>query len=437
MDSTLNLPAFPPSQGVSHAAIGLFVFAAAGSWRIQLVGTLPVFELALPALVVAAILTDRSAALRDRTALSVVAAAGAWFLAQVVSDIANETEPFDGVRGLANIGMFILTVVACHLAISTVRHGLPAIVLGLCAGTALQVFLQPDIYQQTDPWKFGLGHSATLAAALAVGHATSSRRWVGGCVLIAFAAAHVAFGSRALAGLCLLSGVTVLTLGSRSVAQRASLAGMAMLLAVFLVALIALRTGYEFVVDSGILPDEVREKFESQGASDLGLILSGRSELLVSTTAISERPWLGYGSWARDEGFAKELEWARLAQGHTIATARVEDDFIPSHSHVFGAWVQSGILGAAFWLYIAGLLAFVLWRLAPAASASGIAVVYLLYTLGWDILFSPMSLGSRTWSALAVAVLVSLTSAGLRRSPTVQGDRSFIAGHTQSKTRVH
>jgi len=190
-------------------------------------------------------------------------------------------------------------------------------------------------------------------------------------------------------------------------ARRANLSTLAAATFGVLVAVAGLRLGYGWAVESGWAPEEMRVKFESQGVSDLGFILSGRSELLVSTRAIAERPWLGYGSWARDEGFANELMLARLASGHSMVTAYVEDDYIPSHSHLFGAWVNGGIVGAAFWLGVLALLAVRVWQHAPLASPEGIGIAYLLFSLGWDIPFSPMALGSRTWSALAVAVLVS------------------------------
>jgi O-antigen ligase len=288
--------------------------------------------------------------------------------------------------------------------------------LGLCAGTVLQTMLQPDVYQTVEPWKFGMGHSVTFAVALLVGHSRLRSRVVASAIFLALTAVHFALGSRSLAGLSLLTAAAIALLGGVPMARRANLPTLIAVTCGALVAVAGLRLAYGWAIESGFAPEEMRAKVESQGASDMGFILSGRSELLISTRAIAERPWIGYGSWARDEGFKNELMLARLASGQTMVTAHVEDDSIPAHSHLFGAWVQGGVVGAAFWLGVFVLLALRFWQHAPLAVPEGIGITYLLISLSWDIPFSPMALGSRTWSALAIAVLVSYSWRSQRAS---------------------
>lgn len=399
-----------PESADPFVVTSLFLLFAIGSWRIQFVGTLPLYELAFVPLLLVMLVVRRGGFPGGAVAMTIFGAGAAWFAAQAASDWINETAAFDSIRGLANIAVFLLTIFVWRLILSDVRHGLLAAGLGLCVGAFIQALLQPDQYQQTDVWKFGLGHPMTFAVALLVGHSRLNGRLPASLVLVGLAILHFSFGSRTLAAASFLAGFMTFVLGARSLSQRANVMGMAVVALGIAVAAIGAQVAYQWALESPLMPQKMRSKFESQAASDLGLILSARSELLVSTKAIREKPWIGYGSWARDEGFANELLLLRLASGQSMLTAYVEDDYIPSHSHIFGAWVQAGLVGALFWAYALVLLAVALWRLGPTARPEGIAQSYLLLTFAWDVLFSPLSLGSRVWSALAVAVLVSLAS---------------------------
>ncbi len=385
----------------------LFVLLALGMLRVQLVGTLPLFEIALLPLLIVLVAARDVGIARNPLAGAVLFAGCVWLFAQGFSDWINETAPFDSVRGLANIAVFLVTLAFWCVVLHTVHRALLFAGLGLFVGTLLQITLQPDVYQQAEPWKFGIGHVVTFAVALVVGYSRLRSRVFSFPIFLALAATHFAMGSRSLAGLSLLTAAAIAVVGGVPVTRRANLLTVVTMTLGALLAVAGLRLGYDWAISSGWAPEEMRAKFESQGTSDLGFILSGRSEVLVSTRAIAERPWIGYGSWARDEGFANELMLARLASGHSMATAYVEDDYIPSHSHLLGAWVQGGIVGAAFWFGVLALLAVRIVSHAPLATPEGIAVSYLLFSLAWDIPFSPLALGSRTWSALAVAVLVS------------------------------
>jgi len=88
-----------------------------------------------------------------------------------------------------------------------------------------------------------------------------------------------------------------------------------------------------------------------QAHGEYGLIVGGRSEILVSAQAIMDSPILGHGSWAKNEEYAAMLNYLRESMGY-VAQGKHESGLIPTHSHIFGAWVEAGILGAVFWLWI-------------------------------------------------------------------------------------
>lgn len=145
---------------------------------------------------------------------------------------------------------------------------------------------------------------------------------------------------------------------------------------------------YSYAAEHGYMGEEQRTKYEKQSSSKLGL-LSGRGEFVAASLAIADAPWLGHGSYAMDEeGYAYE---AAELTGDDIdaAYAKKGETYIPTHSHLTGAWVQSGIFGALFWLYALYLtLTFLL-------KYSYIYPKYLGYILPmsisiiWTILFSP------------------------------------------------
>ncbi|MHA1112875.1 MAG: hypothetical protein ACTSRY_00005, partial [Alphaproteobacteria bacterium] len=97
-----------------------------------------------------------------------------------------------------------------------------------------------------------------------------------------------------------------------------------------------------------------------------------------------DSPFIGHGSWAKDPYYA-----SLLLQYRPELTSVYESGLIPTHSFLFGAWVEAGVVGAIFWLWIWILNARALGRvftirepLVPLFGLIGIV-------MAWDIIFSP------------------------------------------------
>jgi len=77
----------------------------------------------------------------------------------------------------------------------------------------------------------------------------------------------------------------------------------------------------------------------------INLIIQGRSEIIVTIEAIKEKPLLGFGSWAKDKtGEYMRMLFVLFPQGAPNPSA-----IIPKHSVLFGSWLWgglSGVLGA-------------------------------------------------------------------------------------------
>lgn len=144
---------------------------------------------------------------------------------------------------------------------------------------------------------------------------------------------------------------------------------------------------YESMASSGALGERVHEKYLMQKYSRDGLI-SARGDALQSIYAISKKPLVGYGSYAKDRyGIINKYNYRR-----DIVSDFNDDDLIPGHSYILGAWVYSGIFGFCFFAYI---LKFLLksiksgWMLYYGNFVG--PWMYVMLMMIWDILFSPFS----------------------------------------------
>lgn len=164
---------------------------------------------------------------------------------------------------------------------------------------------------------------------------------------------------------------------------------------------------YSFVAERGYLGEANMRKYERQSKSKLGL-LSGRGEFVSAYLAISDAPILGHGSYAKDEdGYAVA---AAQITGDTeyldYLIDNVGEEYIPTHSHLSGAWVQNGVLGAVFWIYCLFILIKYLLRyiyIIPKWIAYTLPAVFSMI---WQILFSPFAYRVTTGFFLVFIILM-------------------------------
>jgi hypothetical protein len=162
---------------------------------------------------------------------------------------------------------------------------------------------------------------------------------------------------------------------------------------------------YQHAVKSGWLGEAAQGKYADQQGEG-GVLLGGRSELLSSGAAIIDSPIIGHGSWAKDPKYVAIMKDRREALGYK-RTHEADDDLIPSHSHLFGAWVESGILGAIFWFWV---LFYVVKTLLRATGREPLLPVFAFigFLLCWDILFSPYGAERRFLTTYFIAGIALL-----------------------------
>jgi O-antigen ligase len=83
------------------------------------------------------------------------------------------------------------------------------------------------------------------------------------------------------------------------------------------------------------------------------------------------------------------------------------DDRIPTHSALLGAWVQAGLLGAVFWMWVLSVALRAGFRMFLSSASLPLAA-YMIVALMWDALFSPCAMEQRilTSAYLSCAMLL-------------------------------
>jgi hypothetical protein len=354
--------------------------------------------------------------------------AALWLLVQILTDIIRDTPFEDLVRGWAKIAFAMINFIALYLLLYGHRRRIILFATGFAGGGILTFYLNPTEYAVDYWWKFGLGIPISLILVL-LSTALNVKKWklLGMLILVAGTLFNLYMDFRSLAGyLALTSGYIALqAFAQRWAAHGAPLrANHVVKLGIALgIAGFAVMQGYEYMVQMGTLGESARRRYEMQAEGEYGIIVGGRSEILASIRAILDSPLLGHGSWAKDCRYTSLLSELKRELGYMPGMEK-EDCLIPSHSHVFGASVEAGLLGAVLWLWVLTLPARLLVRLFQEREQMTPIIAFLAFFLLWDVLFSPYGLELRYRTPYEVVVMMTFLdyySAIRRGFPVSQG----------------
>lgn len=374
-------------------------------------GTLYLSELCLLALL-PVLLVLRGRALLMPDAATVCLLCLFYLGAQAVTDVVRAAAFEDYARGWSRILFLLLNFVALHLLIAGQRGRMVVFAWGLVAGHLIDLARKYPI--EGIGWKFGLAGPVTAAVCLlcaAVPLLRSPRSLAAPLLLAALGALSMWLAFRSWGGVLFLAAaflampVLLRWAGRRPRAlSPGRLALLGLLLALATIGTLKL---YGHAARAGWLGDAALAKYEAQAAlGDLGLLLGGRSEVLVSIRAIQDSPFLGHGSWAQDRRYAELQQDLLRRLGFTDQVIEPESDLIPTHSHLLGSWVEAGLAGALFWLGVLGLIAGGLRRLYANDDPLRPYCAFLLILFVWDILFSPFGAYRRLGNAFLLVVVL-------------------------------
>lgn len=375
--------------------------------KIHIVGELFVGELLLIMLIpLVMIMGDR--ARLPRSGVFILALALCWLGAQIATDLYVGTAFDDLVRGWSNISFLILGTTALVLLPAENDRKIWLYLGGWAVGGLLQVIIDPTDHQLVQPMKWGFAPAlSTLAIVfLSMLQRKSEKLVIVGLVCLTLFSVVFTFRSSALIN---MGALTIYFLSGRiqNWTTKSYLTRTLVAVPVFLGTLFAgllLFQVYDATVKSGVLGSKAQNKHVMQTGTDVGFLLSARGEVLISGLAIMESPIIGHGSWAKDHHFASLYVSLR----RTLGQAAEEKDLerIPSHSHIMGAWVEAGIVGAMFWMCILAACIRVLISEITSPRKADILAVNLILAMIWGTLFSPFNGQSRYFLEFGIMVLI-------------------------------
>lgn len=381
--------------------------------QVKTVGTLYVTDIAL--MVCAPLVVARSLPrLKEKQILKYLLFCFVWLGAQVVTDVLRGSAPADYLRVWSKIGLTITHFAVIWLLLRKSVRRFILFGIGLAIGNVLSTSLSPSLLAEDDPWKYGYGALVTLLCVMA--SAWLSERMQSKTVLAvamgSLSAFNVYMGFRSLAGVCLMAlAYSYFQLSSQRLRRRIGRLQLAMAAGVVVLSGWALLTTYAFGAQQGWFGREAETKYrmQSRGA---GLLLGGRSEIFASSAAILDSPFIGHGSWAKDPQYDSIMRLRKAEMGYKDSGADTKSEgLIPTHSHLFGAWVEAGIGGAVFWVWVLSVTIGAMRRVTGLEPMLPVfAFIGLL--LSWDVLFSPYGAEQRfiaTYSVAAMLILDSIT----------------------------
>ena len=342
-----------------------------------------------------------------------------WLAAQVLTDIIRHSPFEDYSRGWSKILLTLTHFATIALLIRQSQRRFILYGAGLVLGGMLTFFIAPGEFAVDYPWKFGISLPTTILICLRAGMLARRRQITAVTMLVAIGAINLYLGFRSLGAVCAASAIySYFQLSPRFADSRRRKLQKVWTVAGLAAGVWGISAIYAHGAQNGWFGEVEREKYELQSSGDAGIILGGRYDLLGSSVAIFDSPLLGHGSWAKDPIY-RAILYGRMAElGYQNSGGDLEDGLIPSHSYLFGAWVESGIVGAAFWFWV-------LWFTARALiRASGREPMFPFFAfigmlLIWNVLFSPYGADARFTATYFVYAMI------------------LFALHSQAQKRTH
>ena len=335
---------------------------------------------------------------------------------QVISDIVNDAS----VDGTLKRCFTYVILALLIIAVRYLSRGDPArlrwILAGYCLSYVTMLFIgQTASKNYADlAWRLGLGTAATIAVALVPLFLPRLYKLVGPA-LLAISAIHIAAGARSVAALVALAGLSA-TMSAYSQSFTPQRFRPLNIIAFAVVATLAFTGAYfgaKSATEARMFPTELQEKMELQFSNPYGLLAAGRPDTVAALYGVAKSPLLGFGSTNVDpDVYAVYLDVSNSSYIWTDSYDALTDrawsrEWVlgtPSHSHLFGAWVDAGVIAALSWAAVLFACLYVLQRtMFWQHPAQPLFVLVSLLSI-WDVLFSPGPI--RMDIAIRLAVLI-------------------------------
>jgi hypothetical protein len=422
-----------PSSAVFWNDAAIFAVVCAGGLSINLVGSLPGDEIVVLLLLPFLLINHGKRAFR-REYVWFYVLLGGWLFGTIVGDLYLGTSLASKLKGIARVVFLALDFATLAMLIDRKTRGFVVFFLADAVLLYLGALKFGGASFLTE-WKYGLAGTVTIPALLLSSYFFAKRRW-GICVLIALglAALNLHYAVRSQVGINLMAAVVVLPIAGVRKGQAGRAFGGAEFFKLLIVLALTGGAAYganqvvKYAANHNYFDDQTQAKFESQSAGRLGVLVGGRPETLVAIRAILDSPIIGHGSFAVSQKYLQMMQDIQYEYGYSGSdeTVDLDNPGIPTHSHLTQAWVESGILGGIFWIYVLVLVGRMFVQTVLQRNALMPLYSYVAVSFTWDVLFSPMGSTDRLVAALVVLLCYDFLNAG--------GGKPVLSRRTSART---
>lgn len=363
-----------------------------------------------------------------------------WILGQIVSDVVNENQFTFAARGFAR-AFFAGFVTLSLLPVMMRRHRLyEAFLAGIPVAHVIATrYFRPGTYMAQDGsgmldasqlgWENWTSYLVSTVLIYGVARLWRKIPWVCVAATASVGVLNIANGSRStgliyiLAAMLMPLFIAITRNTSKAEATRSKWLRHMPWGTVILIFVLGAGTtlvvveAYKSLASSGALGKKAFDKYVRQSESG-NLVMGARQECFIGIAAALDQPIVGHGAWPRAQkdyiADASELFGVefKTPKGYSLMNR-----FIPTHSMLVGGWVESGIFGLIFWLYVIFLI--VRNSRSAAVYFNEYAGVILINSIGffWNVMFSPIQ--NRAYTAMIVVPMLIAQVRRLRERSAV------------------
>lgn len=255
----------------------------------------------------------------------------------------------------------------------------------------------PSASYHVAPWRLGLQFAMTLMVCTLIFQ--FPRYYSLGLVVLSILIfLHFWFGSRSFALITLIVLLVALWVrfNGRDLPIKPSGASLLRTIGYCAMATFLVFRLMQSPVFLSILPNEMQNRMEVQLQNPFGLFAAARPDVATAIHGIFQRPMTGFGSSTVDPEVLSFYARVAAASYFEVEDAiylnlinREWSSGTPSHSHVFGAWVDAGIVAALSWMAVLLFSFSILAQVTRYRSPLTPLATLVAATLIWDVLFSP------------------------------------------------
>jgi hypothetical protein len=127
--------------------------------------------------------------------------------------------------------------------------------------------------------------------------------------------------------------------------------------------------------------------------SPYGLISTARPDVAAAVIGVAKKPLTGYGSGVVDRDIFRNFNKFYYRGDDNIVSKQMllidQWESSPSHSHLFGAWVDAGFLASIAWILVVLFTAKILIQASFYRTPLTPLTLFASLTMLWDVIFSP------------------------------------------------